>query len=231
MDTHHRQVAAFLALLSLLTASIAWGEVVGKTAQPLDGKPARLAEATLGDLVTDAARAAFKPGVTAEIALVQASQIRPDTLPAGDLTREALVNSLLFPNEQVVLVEMPGRMIAEVLEKSLSYLPRPSASFLQVSGLTVTYRPGEAVGRRVTEIKVGEAALSPDKIYQVAMPNSLAKGALVYYRVFGELKVKQVGKPLGDTVVSYAQANPNLLLIPGQRLRDLSQTSPGSGKE
>lgn len=218
MKTHGKHLALW-ALLSLGLTSWVWGEVVGKTAQPLDGRQARVAECTLGDFVADAARAALK----AEVALIPASQIRPDTLPAGDLTREALVASLLFPEEPVVLVEAPGRMLAEALERSLSYLPRPSTTFLQVSGLTVSYRSSEAPGKRLVEVRVGATPLDPKQSYQVAMPSSLAKGAMGYYRVFSELRVKQTGPTLSEALVRYPRTNPNFTLTPGQRLLDLSR--------
>lgn len=208
-------------LLSLTLTSCAWGEVVGRTAQPLDGKQARLAECTLGDFVADAVRASLD----ADVALVPASQIRPDTIVAGEFTREALTAALLFPDEQVVLVEAPGKLITEALERSLSSLPRKSATFLQVSGLTVSYRSADGPGRRLSEVRVGAAALDPEKTYQVAMPSPLAKGAMGYYRVFSALKVKQTGPALSEALVRYARANPNLALAPGQRLQDVSRAT------
>jgi len=225
--THNQQVAVLLALLSLAVVSVAWGEVIGKTARPLDGKPARVSESTLGDLVADAVRASLN----ANIAFVQASQIRPGLLPTGDLTREALVSSLLFPDEPTVVVEMPGRMVKEALERGLAFLPRPSTMFLQVSGVSVTFRATDPLGRRISEITVGGAVISADKTYQVAMPGSLAKGAMGYDRVFTDLKIKQTGPSLSEALTRYVRANPNVNIVAGQRLRDLSRTQAGGGKQ
>jgi 2',3'-cyclic-nucleotide 2'-phosphodiesterase (5'-nucleotidase family) len=227
MRTNCGRIAVLLAMLSLALAPTAWGEVIGKTTQPLDGKQARVAESTLADLVADAMRVSLK----VDVALVQADRIRLALIPAGDLTRETLVGALLFPDEQVVAVEVTGRVIVEALERSLSYLPRPSMSFLQVSGLTVSYRSAGPALRRIAEVKLGNAPLSLDKTYRVAMPLSLTKGSMGYYRVFGDLKVKENGLPMGDALVRYVQANPNVSLTPGQRLRDLSPPPPGSEKQ
>ncbi|MCJ7750825.1 MAG: 5'-nucleotidase C-terminal domain-containing protein, partial [Armatimonadetes bacterium] len=105
-----------LVLAIVLTAAGAAAEVLGKTTAPLDAREARKAECTLGNLVADAARSA----VGAEVALVQASQLRTEVIPAGDVTRESLVDALLYPDEPVVLVELSGTQIAAALERSLS---------------------------------------------------------------------------------------------------------------
>ena len=100
----------FCALV-LLTGG-AWAEVVGKSAEPLSSEKVREAECSLGDLVADAARAAGN----ADLALVQASQLRQTTIPAGDLTRDALTGALLYPDERVVVVTISGAQVRAALE-------------------------------------------------------------------------------------------------------------------
>lgn len=206
-----------LALAIILAAAGAAAEVLGKTTAPLDAREARKAECTLGNLVADAARSA----VGAEAALVQASQLRTQVIPAGEVTRESLVGALLYPDEPVVLVELSGAQIAAALERSLSMLPKkPSTSFLQVSGLNVTYRSEQPAEGRVVEIRVGSASLAAGKSYKVAMPASLAKGALGYFRIFNELKPQQ-GSSIGDAAADYVRAMRTVSPQTG-RLRDLS---------
>jgi len=206
-----------LALAIALTAAGAAAEVLGKTTAPLDAREARKAECSLGNLVADAARSA----VGAEAALVQASQLRTEVIPAGEVTRESLVGALLYPDERVVLVELSGAQIAAALERSLSMLPKkPSTSFLQVSGLNVTYRSEQPAEGRVAEIRVGGAPLAAGKSYKVAMPASLAKGALGYFRIFNELKPQQ-GPSIGDAAADYVRAMRTVSPQTG-RLRDLS---------
>ena len=206
-----------LALAVALAATGAAAEVLGKTTAPLDAREVRKAECTLGNLVADAARSA----VGAEAALVQASQLRTEVIPAGEVTRESLVGVLLYPDERVVLVELSGAQIAAALERGLSMLPKkPSASFLLVSGLNVTYRSAQPAEGRVVEIRLGGAPLAAGKSYKVAMPASLAKGALGYFRIFKELKPEQ-GPSIGDAAADYVRAIRTVSPQIG-RLRDLS---------
>jgi 2',3'-cyclic-nucleotide 2'-phosphodiesterase (5'-nucleotidase family) len=200
-----------------LSACLADAEVVGKTTGPLDATKAREAESSLGNLVADAARASLK----AEIALVPASQLRDVTLPAGDLTREALSNALLYPDEKTVLVEVTGAQVRAALERGLSMLPgKPNAAFLQVSGLAVTFRSDAPEGQRVLGVQVGGSALVAERNYKAAMPSSLAKGALGYFRVFDGLKPTQTGAAISDAVVDLVRGK--TISPQSGRLRDLA---------
>lgn len=208
--------------LALAASGAAWGGAAPETKVALDGREARTAECTMGDLVADAARAA----VQAEVALVQAAQFRPAVIPAGAVTCEQLEAALLYPDDQVVRVDLPGSKLLEALERGLSALPQPSTGFLQVSGLTVTFRSDAPPGGRVVAVKVGEADLSPGKTYRVALPAALAKGALGYFRIFNGLEPKQTGPALSAAACAYAGSLRTINLQPGRRLRDLAR-SPG----
>ncbi|MBN1457922.1 MAG: 5'-nucleotidase C-terminal domain-containing protein, partial [Armatimonadetes bacterium] len=187
-----------VALIALVFgAAAASAEVLGKTTGALDAKDARTSECSLGNLVADAARTSMG----AEVALVQASQLRPVEIPKGDVTREALMGALLYPDENIVLVELTGEQLRNALERSLSMLPKPNTGFLQVSGMHVTYR-STAPDARVAEMKVAGVALVESKTYKVAMPASLAKGALGYFRVFGNLQTKQ-GPSIGQATADF----------------------------
>ncbi len=216
-----RQTIALVALL-LSAALVSSAQAAGtKLALPLDGSNARLGEATLGDLVADAARTALN----ADIALVQASELRPSTIPAGDLGEGALGKALMYPEEQLVLIEMPGNTLQEALERSLFVLPQPNPGFLQVSGMTVTFRSGGPAGRRLVSATIGGQALDPGKIYLAAMPVSLAKGAMGYFRVFAGLKTKadSPSPAIGAAVTAYLQANRVISITPGRRIVDLTR--------
>lgn len=201
-----------------VAASGAERRAIGKSLTPLDGRQARLRECTLGDLAADAARAAAK----ADLALIQASEFREVVIPAGDLEEDALRGSLLFPDEQIAVVEIKADKITAALERSLSVLPQPSAAFLQISGLAVTFRPGKPVGQRVESVALGGQPLAPDKLYKAAVPVSLAKGTLGYFRVFNGLKMRQTGVSLGQAVGDYVRASKRVNITAGQRLRDVS---------
>ena len=220
--TAQGKARAAAALLLAMAAGLAWGEVIGRSLVALDGREGRLKECTLGDLAADAARAAVK----ADVALVQAGQLREAVIPAGDLERETVRSALLYPDEQVVLVEITGQKIRAALERGLSVLPQQSSAFLQVSGLQVNFRSRKAAGQRVEAITVGNKPLVSEKTYRVAMPASLAKGALGYFRIFNGLKVKQTGPALSQGVWDHVGASRAINLSVGERLRDLSQPPP-----
>lgn len=209
---------AVVAGVALVLCGVAFAEVVGKATAPLDARGVREAECSLGSLVADA----MKSSLGAELALLQASQLRPALIPAGEVTREALTGALLYPDERVVLVEVSGAQIKAALERSLSMAPKPSTSFLQVSGLTVTFRSEAPPEQRVVEARVGGAPLSAEKTYRVAMPASLAKGALGYFRIFNGLQPKETGPAIGEAVVEYVLAA-RTVAAQGGRIRDLSR--------
>lgn len=212
------RISVLTVVALALTAGAAWGEVVGRTTHPLEAPRARVSESTLGDVVADAARSVME----AQVALVQASQIRATVLPAGDLTREALEGALLYPDERIVLVEMSGEMLLAALERSVSVLPQPSTGFLQVSGLAIRFRSEGTAGQRVESVRVGSGSLRNATTYRVAMPNSLAKGSLGYFRIFNGLEPVRTGPALDEAVVGYVLATGTITITPGQRLEDLS---------
>ena len=214
-----KKIALWSAGLAVLVlAAPAWAEVLGRTTVPLDAREARTSESTLANLVADAARST----VGAKVALVQASQFRAQVIPVGDVTREALTEALLYPDERIVLVEVTGVQLRAALERSLSMLPKPSTGFLQVSGLAVSFRSAEGPNARVVELRVDDELLAPDRKYLAAMPASLAKGTLGYFRIFDGLEVQETGPAIGEAACSYVRAMETISPATG-RLRDLSK--------
>ena len=174
--------------------------------------------------MADAAREAVPE---AEVALMPAGQLRAEPAAAGTPLQDQLVGALLFPEESVVMIELTGAELKQALERSLAFVPRPSTALLQVSGVSVSYRSSEMPGQRVTEVRVGSAPLEMDRKYRVAMPISLAKGAMGYYRVYGTAReAKAVGPTLRAAVVKHVQTVGTVAVTPGQRLKDVSAAAP-----
>ncbi len=219
MNARKAGIALAIALMFAAASPTAWAEVIGKTKTPLDGRRARSAECTLGDLAADAARAAVK----ADVALVQAGQLRTVVIPAGDLDDAALTSALVYPDERVVLVEISGGKLRAALERGLSSLPQPAIGFLQVSGLQVKFRSQSQANQRIEAVTVGGRPLDPDKTYRAAVPASLAKGALGYFRIFDGLRVKKTGPEIQQAVRDYVAAQGEINLRAGKRLVDLSR--------
>jgi len=188
------------------------------TATALDARPVRVRECSLGNYVADAARKALQ----ADVALVQANQFRETTIAEGAVACDSLKAALLYPDEGLVLVELSGERLLAALERGVSALNRPSTSFLQVSGIAVTFRSQQPPGSRIESVTVGRGVLVPEKTYRAAMPSCMAKGALGYFRIFNGLQVKRTGPEIGDAVCSYLGAVPEVAPPGGRRLRDLT---------
>ncbi len=94
-----------------------------------------------------------------------------------------------YPTDEVVIVELTGAAIRSALERSVSLFPQGSASFLQISGLEVTFRRGAAPDSRIVSVLFNSKALDESKTYKVAMPSSLGRGGLGYFKIWNKTKI------------------------------------------
>jgi 5'-nucleotidase len=147
---------------------------IGETRVPLDARNAalRTSETNAGNLVTDVMRARLQ----ADVALMNGGGIRGNQLvPAGALTRRD-INALLPFLNVLVMLEVPGKVLLEVLERSVSVYPRESGGFLQVSGLSFVFDPARPPGQRVVRVVVGGEPLDPERRYKLATNSYTAGG-------------------------------------------------------
>jgi len=210
-----------LAILGLLVTT-ALAPPIATSRVALDSRSASSEESTLADVVADAMRAAGK----SDAALLNASQLRPTLIPAGPVELAAIVGVLLYPDEHVVVAEITGAKLAAALERGVTIAPKPNKGFLQVSGISYQYDSRRKEDRLVGVI-VGQKPLDPAKKYTVAMPASLAQGALGYFKVFDGLKAKDTGRSLRQVVADYLKAHPEITLKPAEgepafRIKDLA---------
>jgi 5'-nucleotidase len=150
------------------------GVPVGETAVPLDARNAvlRTRETNVGNLVADVIRARL----AADVGVMNGGGIRGNrVVPAGVLTRRDVRTLLPFLNVLVKL-EVPGRVLLAVLERSVAAFPAESGGFLQVSGVSFTFDPGRPPGQRVVEARVGGAPLDPERAYTLATTSYTAQG-------------------------------------------------------
>lgn len=147
---------------------------IGETRVPIDARNAalRTSETNAGNLVTDVMRARLQ----ADAAIMNGGGIRGNQLvPAGPLTRRD-INALLPFLNVLVMVEVPGKVLLEVLERSVSVYPRESGGFLQVSGLSFVFDPTRPPGQRVVRVVVGGQPLDPERRYKLATNSYTAGG-------------------------------------------------------
>jgi sulfur-oxidizing protein SoxB len=95
-------------------------------------------------------------------------------LPGDVITREALMDQLAITYPHATLSEMSGATIKAVLEDVADNLFNPDPYYQQggdmvrVGGLSYTLTPGEAMGRRIGNLRLKGRALDADKTYKVA---------------------------------------------------------------
>jgi 2',3'-cyclic-nucleotide 2'-phosphodiesterase (5'-nucleotidase family) len=91
--------------------------------------------------------------------------------------------------DEVVIVSLTGAQIKQAFERSLSLYPQPNASFLQISGFEVQFNKGAAPGQRVTGVTAGGSKLDEGRTYQIAMPSTLGRGGMGYFKIWDKAKI------------------------------------------
>lgn len=197
------------------------GAVVGHLPEALPGEREilRTRESALGDLLTDAMRAASG----ADAAFINAGAIRTG-LPAGPVTGLDLYACLPF-FDSLATVRMTGAQVQALLDRCAA-MPTTDApgGFLAFSGIQATYREGRAVG-----VRVGGEPLDQAKSYLVACSHFLLGGG-DGHREFGE------GKESRDWGVGLQELMRRQLLKPGLKIarpggRLVRDDSAGSGRD
>jgi 5'-nucleotidase / UDP-sugar diphosphatase len=178
------------------------GVVLAQLAVDLDANESyiRTAESPVGNLVADAVLNGLKSyGIEVDFALINAGSIRFDSenratgiYPKGNFTSEMLNELLPFSENKLVIVQVTGLQMREMVERSLALLPLDKGSFLQVSkGLKIqadlslqpqvldeTVNPViiQTPGQRVISISFNETPIGDVQIYRVALADYISDG-------------------------------------------------------
>ncbi|XP_055316674.1 protein 5NUC-like [Sitodiplosis mosellana] len=161
---------------------------IGYSKVLLDGNTCRTSECNLGNLISDAlvyARVNQYEGehwTDAAICFIQGGGIR-GSAPFGHLTKFDLKTILPF-NNSMLLVNMTGTGILQVLEHSVEHYTGDRGEFLQMSGIRVVYNMTKDPGHRVQSVETlctdcevpSYMALEPLKNYRVILSLFLYKG-------------------------------------------------------
>jgi sulfur-oxidizing protein SoxB len=113
---------------------------------------------------TQGAQIAFSPGFRWGTTL----------LPGQTITREQLMAQTAITYPSVTLSEMTGEAIKAVLEDVCDNLFNPDPYYQQggdmvrVGGLTYACEPNARMGRRISDLRLGDKPLAPTKKYKVA---------------------------------------------------------------
>lgn len=106
-----------------------------------------------------------------------------------DFQKDDLSTLIQYPNDYIVVVELTGAQVKQAFERSVSLYPQSNLSFLQISGFEVTFNRTSPPNSRIVSISVNGSKLEDVKTYNVAMPSSLQRGGLGYFRIWDKAKI------------------------------------------
>lgn len=175
--------------------------IIGTTAVVLDSRKAsvRGQETAIGNYIAEAMRAA----TGADVTVVNGGSIRGDRLyEAGTkLTRKDIFKELPFGNK-VVLLELSGKDVRDVLENAVRMTGKGDGRFGQIAGARLTARKDGVPGNKLTSVTIGGAPLDDARLYKVATNDFLAAGKEGYDAFTrGKWLINAVEGPLMVTVV------------------------------
>lgn len=110
-------------------------------------------------------------------------------LVKDNFSKDNLATLIQYPSDEIVVVSLTANQIKQAMERSLSLYPQPNTSFLQISGFEVTFSKSGVPNNRVISITSGGARLEDGRIYSVAMPSSLGRGGLGYFKIWDKTKI------------------------------------------
>jgi 2',3'-cyclic-nucleotide 2'-phosphodiesterase (5'-nucleotidase family) len=122
-------------------------------------------------------------------------------LPQGVVAPQELLKALVYPDDEVVVLELRGEQILQALERSLELYPQKNNAFLQLAGAEVRFDPKAPVGKRVVSVSIMGGKLEPSRTYRVATTAPLARGALGYFRIWSKDQiVNATGRSIAETL-------------------------------
>jgi len=196
-----------IGVAALIAAAVGAAPAPPAQTQILDNQDVGKAETAAGDLVADA----FRSAAHTDVAFVSAGDLKSLSSPItpGGIKATDVIALLMYPGDTVVTMALDGGMIGQALETSVAGYSQPRLSFLQVSGVKFTFDPARPAGHRVTGATIGGASIVKEKSYTVAMLNSMAGGALGYWKVWSKRNIVAGTTPVTSAaaVESYLKTN------------------------
>ena len=140
----------------------------------------------------------MRAAARSDIAIVNGGGIRGDRVhQPGPLTRRTLIEIHPFGNV-VYDAERPGHASSPPRSSTACRgCPLAAGQFPQVSGLTFRVNPEAPAGTRVSDVRVANAPLDPNRTYTLAVPDFLLAGGDGYTMFKGQKVL--VGPEAGPT--------------------------------
>jgi len=186
--------------------------LVGNVSTSLNGDRAvcRIQECDMGNMITDAMRAAgMEKGYS--IALANSGGIRA-SLDAGQVTLGEIMTILPFQNTMSTF-KVTGKQLLAAIENGVSQVEDGSGRFPQVSGMRFSFDSSKPANERVTSIEIEESngtfsALNLYGTYGMVSNNFIRAGGDGYKMFRSATDIYDFGPDLADVVVDYIKANP-----------------------
>lgn len=166
----------------------------------------RVGETTAGDIVADA----FRMVTGSDISVLNSGSIRNE-VKAGDLTYGDLLSMLPYDN-YVIVAEVKGSTIIAMLEKLMSFLPKPDGQFPQVSGMRFTVDERE---HRVGDVQILNSntqhyePINPARTYTVATTKYCVTDGGLYNTLKGSKITWETKRTYNDIFIEFVTKNLN----------------------
>jgi sulfur-oxidizing protein SoxB len=140
----------------------------------------------------------------AEIAFSPGFRWGTTLLPGDVITRELMMDQLAITYPYATVNEMTGETIKTILEDVADNLFNPDPYYQQggdmvrVGGLAYSCQPGEKMGRRIGDLRLGGKPIEADRKYKVAGWAPVAE----------EARAAPGSKPVWDVVEAWLKAQP-----------------------
>lgn len=164
--------------------------IIGSTVIFLNGQEnhIRNSESNLGCLITDAVLAKTK----AEAVIINSRTINASI--AKGLISMRDIKRALPAQDEIIIKEIKGSKLVEVLEHSISKYPENASFFPQLSGIKIIFAEIEGAANKILKVLVNSKPLKENKYYLIATNDSLAQGGDGFKKLAQAKKLKiQVG--------------------------------------
>lgn len=172
-----------------------------------DRDAVRSRETNAGNIVADSLLARSRDA-GARIAFYNSGGIR-SSIEAGAVVYSDIMEMLPFDN-YIVVLEIKGQEINDILEHSVSAVEDSSGRFLQVGGIRFGWDPLRAPGERIDWVKVDTGGeyknLNPEKYYLVVTNSFLAAGGDGYDILATVRRITEIRVPEYDILADYISA-------------------------
>ena len=127
-------------------------------------------ESSIGNLLADI----LKKSHASDIGMITPGAIRAD-LPAGEVTREMILNTFPFL-DKVTVLELPGAVLREAVEHGL----QREYGLPQYAGLVLHYDLTKPKGQRLVDLEISGQPLELDRTYRLVTGSFTATGGEGY---------------------------------------------------